>query len=151
MLANEKSVWVTCDQWEACSTAVSPCQAAAGSAELSWDAAVNELSLYSVQYSAVYSVQCSMVWQQRDSHLGPLSAAWLQRMRRSLLSELPSLAPVATDNNINQSPSHLSQRKYILLWRYAGAVFSKILFITHILSKYSCKKSPWKMRPSSIV
>ena len=108
-------------------------------------------TVYSVQYSAVYSVQCSMVWQQRDSHLGSLSAAWLQRMRRSLLSELPSLAPVATDNNINQSPSHLSQRKYILLWRYAGAVFSKILFITHILSKYSCKKSPWKMRPSSIV
>ena len=32
-----------------------------------------------------------------------------------------------------------------------GCIFSKILFITHILSKCSCKKSPWKMRPSNIV
>ena len=39
----------------------------------------------------------------------------------------PSLAPVASDNNINQSPSHLSlsQRKYILPRRYAGLYFQR--------------------------
>ena len=35
----------------------------------------------------------------------------------------PSPAPVASDNNINQSPSHLCQRKYTR--RYAGLYFQR--------------------------
>ena len=148
---------MTVDQWESCiltAVAVSPCQwvvAAAGPAELSWVTAVNELSLYTLQYSGC-TVQWTVVWHPTKS-FSPWSTWCLQpgfKGWADLSWARPGPAPVAADNNINQSPSHLSsarENKYILLWccgdrlgLYFQRYFSLLIFCLNILVRKACEK-----------
>ena len=97
-------------------------------------------------YSAVYSGLTP------TKSFSPWSTASVCSLasKDELISSERDPAPVATDNNINQSPSHLSsarENKYILLWccgdrlgLYFQRYFSLLIFCLNILVRKACEK-----------
>ena len=120
-----------------------PCRAQLGCCS-QWTVTVH----FTVQrvYSAVYSDHPTKsfspwtTWCLQPGFKGWDDPSWAR----------PGLAPVATDNNINQSPSHLSsarENKYILLWccgdrlgLYFQRYFSLLIFCLNILVRKACEK-----------
>ena len=150
MRTNKRSYFVTANQWGSCilsAVAVSPCQwevAAAGPAELSWVAAVNELSLYTLQYSGC-TVQCTVITKQRASHLGPLGVCSLASKDEMIPPERDQAWPQWLQTTTLIKVRVISARENIyccgdMLELYFQRYFSLLIFCLNILVRKACEK-----------